>query len=52
MSVHVPKTAFKTQGAQLENISLKEVHFWFIVLSAINKGIKPFNLTNFIRNNG
>ena len=42
MSVHVAKTAFKTQGAQLENISLKEVHFWFIVLSAINKGIKTF----------
>ena len=48
MNVQVGKTAFETQGTQLENISLREVHFWFFILSAINGGIKPFHLTNFI----
>lgn len=39
MSVHVAKTAIKTQGSQLESISLKEVNF---VLFAITKGYKSF----------
>ena len=48
MNVQVSKTAFKAQGTQLENICLREVHFWFFILSAVNRGSKHFNLINFI----
>ena len=48
MNVQVRKAAFKAQGTQLEDISLREVHFWFFILFAVNRGIKHFNLINFI----